>query len=136
MEKQDMQRIIEMLAKMDADRKADKEEMKADIKAWREEIAAETEAIKTRTRAIRENMGTSHKKMVAVIEPGRNMETIACHEMEAHPEEEKPASVDMKPEAAEQRQVPVDDAEVMPVGEPKKKRRMDQRLAAERRRHK
>jgi hypothetical protein len=63
-------------------------------KAWREKIAAETEAIKARTRAIRENMGTSHKEMVAVIKPGRNMETIACQEMEAHPEEEKPASVD------------------------------------------
>jgi hypothetical protein len=158
MEKQNMQRIIEMLAKLDAnqekaeadrktekeemeakkkkdkedlmkkldayqekaaaDRKADKEEMKADIKAWREKIATETEVIKARTRAIRENMGTSHKEMVAVIEPGRNMETIACQEMEAYPEEEKPASVDMKPEAAEQREVPVQDATVMPVIEP------------------
>jgi hypothetical protein len=151
MEKQDMQRIIEMLAKMDADRKtdkeemkakrktdkedlmkkldayqekaevdrkADKEEMKADIKSWREKIATETEAIKARTRAIQENMGTSQKEMVAVIEPRRNMETIACQEMEAHPEEEKPVSVGMKSEAAEQREVPVQDATVMPVGEP------------------
>jgi hypothetical protein len=132
MEKQNMQRIIEMLAKMDADRKTDKEdllakldadrkddkeEMKADIKAWREKIAAETEAIKARTRAIRENMGISHKEMVAVIEPGRNMKTIASQEMEAHPEE-KPASVDMKPEAAEREEVPVEDATVMPVREP------------------
>jgi hypothetical protein len=114
-----------MLAKLDAhqqkaaaDRKADKEEMKAVIKAWREKIAAEMEAIKARTRAIQENMGTSHKEMVAVIEPGRNMETIACQEMEAHPEEEKLASVDMKPEAAEQREVPIQDATVMPVREP------------------
>jgi hypothetical protein len=64
-------------------------------------------------------MVTSHKEMVAVIEPGRNMEIIACQEMEAHPEEEKPASVDRKPEAAEQQEeVPVKDATVMPVGEP------------------
>jgi hypothetical protein len=31
----------------------------------------------------------------------------------------------MNPEAAEQREVPIEDAEVMPVGEPKKKRRRD-----------
>jgi hypothetical protein len=40
----------------------------------------------------------------------------------------------MKPEAAEERQVPEEIAEVMPVGEPRKKRRKDQKLVAERRR--
>ena len=53
--------------------------------------------------------------------------------MEVDPEE-KPASVDTKPEAAEIEDVPVVDAEVVPVGEPKKKRRRDRKLAAERRR--
>jgi hypothetical protein len=46
---------------------------------------------------------------------------MAAHpkEMEAHLEDEKPASVDMKPEAAEhQEEVPVEDATVMPVVEP------------------
>jgi hypothetical protein len=63
-------------------------------------------------------MGTSHKEMVAEIKPGRNVETIACREMEEHPEEEKTASVDTKPEAAEQQEeVPVEDATVIPVGE-------------------
>jgi hypothetical protein len=56
--------------------------------------------------------------------------------MEAHQEEEEPISADRKPEAAKQRQAPVDDAEVMPVGEPKKKRRRDRKLAAEHRRQK
>jgi hypothetical protein len=38
---------------------------------------------------------------------------------EAYPEEEEPASVDMKPEAAEQQEeVPVEDATVRPVVEP------------------
>jgi hypothetical protein len=38
--------------------------------------------------------------------------------MDAYPEEEKPASVDMKPEAAEQQEeVPVEDATVIPVEE-------------------
>jgi hypothetical protein len=48
-------------------------------------------------------------------------------------QEEKPTSLDRKPEAAEeQREVPVEDAEVIPVEEPKKKRRRDRKLAAER----
>jgi hypothetical protein len=55
--------------------------------------------------------------------------------MEAHQEEE-PTSADRKPEAAKQREVPVDDADVMPVGEPKKKRRRDRKLSAEHRRQK
>jgi hypothetical protein len=45
-------------------------------------------------------------------------ETIACQEMEAHLEEEKPASVDTKPEAAQEEEVPIEDATVMPVIEP------------------
>jgi hypothetical protein len=50
--------------------------------------------------------------------------------------EERSTSVERKPEAAQEDEVPVDDAEVMPVGEPKKKRRRDRKLAAERRRQK
>jgi hypothetical protein len=38
----------------------------------------------------------------------------------------------MKPDVAERREFPVEDAEVMPVGELKKKRRRDRKLAAER----
>ncbi|PNF20396.1 hypothetical protein B7P43_G09711 [Cryptotermes secundus] len=49
-------------------------------------------------------------------------EMMACQEMEAHLEEKEPTSVDRKPEAAPQREVPEVDAEVMLVGEPKKKR--------------
>ena len=50
-------------------------------------------------------------------------ETLACLEMEARPEEEEPASVNRKPEAAEQREFPVEAVTVMPVRRPKKKRR-------------
>ena len=46
-------------------------------------------------------------------------------EMRAWREEEEPTSANRKPEAAELSEVPVQDAEVMPVGEPKKKRRRD-----------
>jgi hypothetical protein len=43
-------------------------------------------------------------------------EKIVMARMEAHPEEEKSASVDMEPEAAEQEEeVPVEDATVIPV---------------------
>ena len=61
-------------------------------------------------------------------------ETLACQEMEAC-QEEKPTSLDRKPEAAEQRDILVEDAEVIQVGEPKK-RRGDRKLATERRRQK
>jgi hypothetical protein len=132
MDTKNIQFLIEMFGKLyDNQAKAG-----TDIKVWRKEMAAETEAIKARTRAIRENMGTSHKEMVAVIEPGRNTETMAYQEMEAHLEEEKPASVDRKPEVAQEQEVPAEDAEVMPVEEPKKKRRRYRKLAAERRRQK
>jgi hypothetical protein len=60
--------------------------------------------------------------------------TMACQEIEARPEEEQPTSLDRKPKAAEKQEVPVKDAEVIPVGELKKKRRRDQKLAVERRR--
>jgi hypothetical protein len=142
--------------KAEADRKAAQEELMAkldaDSKAWRERMAAErraieaeTEAIKTRTRAIRENMGASLREMVAEATPERNMETaaafepqtevntMACQGMEALPEEEKPTSADRKPEAAEEYEVPAENAEVIPVGEPKKERRKDRKLAAEHR---
>jgi hypothetical protein len=119
----EMQQMMEMLARMDAnmksyhekleaDRKADMEEREADRKVWREKIATETRATQARTAAMRENMGTSHKEMAAVFEPGRDMETMACREiteahleeketmacqeMEARPEEE-PTSLDRKP---------------------------------------
>jgi hypothetical protein len=90
MEKQDMQRIIEMLVKMDADRKA-----------WREEMAAERRAIQARTE-----------------DTQAEMEEMACREMtEAHPEEKNPTSVDMKPELTQNEKVPVEVATVMPVVE-------------------
>jgi hypothetical protein len=44
--------------------------------------------------------------------------------MEARLEEKGPTSVDRKPEAAQQEEVPLDDAKVIPVGEPRKKRLM------------
>jgi hypothetical protein len=45
--------------------------------------------------------------------------------------ENEPTSVDRIPEVAQQQEVSVEDATVMLVGEPKKKRRRDQKLVAE-----
>jgi hypothetical protein len=92
----------DLMARMDADMKAWREKADADMKAWGDEICwMQVETTNTRK------------------------ETMACQEMEARQEEEEPSSVDRKPEVAEQREVPVEDTEVMPVGEPKKKRRRE-----------
>jgi hypothetical protein len=131
MKEQDIQLIIEMLVKAEADRKAWQEEMAAwqektdaDRKAWQEEMAAErraiearTEAIKARMKAMRDNMGASHMEMVAEIKPEMDAEMMAYQEMEPCPEEE-PTSVDMKPEVAQNEKLPVEVATVMPVVEP------------------
>jgi hypothetical protein len=79
---------------------------------------------------------TSRKETAAAFKPETEVETMACQGMEARPEKEKPTSAERKAEAEKQRKAPVDDAEVMPVGEPKKKRRRDRKMAAERRRQK
>jgi hypothetical protein len=129
MENQDMQRIIEMLAKLDAnqekaeaDRKTNKEDfmarMDANMKAWREKADADMKAWEEICWMLFETMNT------------RN-ETWACQEMEVCQEEEGPTSVEMKPEATEEEEVPAVGAEVMSVREPKKKRRRDRKLAAE-----
>ncbi|PNF25752.1 hypothetical protein B7P43_G12364 [Cryptotermes secundus] len=62
-------------------------------------------------------MKTSHKEIVAKVKPEMDAETMACQEMEACLEEEA-TSVHRKPEMAQQREVPIKDAEVIPVGEP------------------
>jgi hypothetical protein len=89
-----------------------------EMRAWREMVAAGTEAM-------RDNTGASHEEMEIGRKPETEEGTMACQETEARPEEEKkPTSSDRKPEAAEE-EIPEEDAEVMPVGEPKKKRRRD-----------
>jgi hypothetical protein len=54
--------------------------------------------------------------------------------MEAHPKEKKPTSPNRKPEAAENREVPKENAEVIPVGKLRKKRGKVRKLAVELRR--
>jgi hypothetical protein len=100
------------------------------VAAWQEKMDAETVAIRAETKALREEMAVLRNKWVN----DNRDETFACQEMEARQEEKKPTSTDRKPEAAQKDEVPAESAKVMPVGEPKKKRRKDRKLAAECRR--
>jgi hypothetical protein len=62
-------------------------------------------------------------------------ETMACQEtMEARLKKEKPTSMELKPELADEK-VPLEDAVLIPVGEPMKRRR-DRHLTAQRRQKK
>jgi hypothetical protein len=101
----------DFMAKLNADRKTGKEDfmarMDANMKAWREKTDADMKA-----------WGEEIHSMWFDTTNTRT-ETMVCQEIKAHPEEEKPASVDMKPEAEEQQEeVPVEDATVIPFGEP------------------
>jgi hypothetical protein len=101
----------------------------------REEMAATREKADADWRAWREKMDASHKETVAELEPKNDEETLACREVtEARPEEKMPTSVDKKSEVAQKGKVSIENAGVMPVGEPRKKRRKDRKLAAEHRR--
>jgi hypothetical protein len=59
-------------------------------------------------------------------------ETMACQEMEERLEEEKPTSVDRKPEVAQEREVTVEAAVVKPVNGRKKRQRSKWQAAARR----
>jgi hypothetical protein len=132
----------ELLAKMEADRKAAQEDLMAKLDADRaqtQEFMKTLQAYQAKTGAVLlaiQETETSHKETAAVIETENEVETMACQGMEARPEEEKPTSADRKPEAAEEYEVPIEDAEVIPVGEPKKKRRKDRKLVTEHHRQK
>jgi hypothetical protein len=106
-------------AKAEANRKANKE----DIKTNQAELLAKLSAD-------RQGHQRELKEMMENIMNSNHDETMACQTTEAHLENEL-TSVDRKPEAAEQQEVPVEDAKVMSVGEPKKKQHRDRKLAAE-----
>jgi hypothetical protein len=148
MEKQEMEQIMEILVRMETDRKAWREKVEADRKIDKEERKADRvqtqqmmkmlQAYQAKTDAILPAIQvrqTSCKETIAVIKPNE-VETMACQGMEARQIEEKPTSPDRKPEAAKQRKVPAEYATEIPVGEPKKKRRKDRKLTAQHRRQK
>jgi hypothetical protein len=127
MEKEEMEQLMKMikailatqekmLASMDAHQAKMQERMDANMKAMQEN--QETMA---RMEASMGSMKAALKSAIREIKFTRE-ETIACQEtMEARLEKGKPASVDMTPEVAHDQEVPVEDAEVTAVGEPKKR---------------
>jgi hypothetical protein len=96
--------------------------MQEELVTETESIRAETRAIQTRTEARLPRMDAnmkcyqakteaSHKEFLARIDANREM-------TEEPLKEENPASVDTKPEAAQQEEVPVEDVIVILVEEP------------------
>jgi hypothetical protein len=120
--------LAEMTEKMEADqeksdaaRKADKEEMLAAMKA--------NEEMTVRMDAKVLSMQAELKSAIKGLNFNRQ-ETMACQEIiVARLEVEEPASVDMTPEVAHGQEVPPEDAEVMPVREPRKRRQDGRNLA-------
>jgi hypothetical protein len=118
--------------KADTDRKNDRENLKGIIEDMRKEIKSGQEKIRREIKSGQTEMRAIIKAWSSDLKINRE-ETMACQDtMEALLEEDKPASVDMTPEVAHEQEVPVEDATVMPVGEPRKRRR-DRNLAAQRR---
>jgi hypothetical protein len=120
MENQDMEKIIGMLAIIEARMDASLDKIEAMTKI-----------------DIIEEMDARHKEMMAWLTDLKinRQETMACQEtMEACLECKEPASVEMKPEVTDE-EVPLEDTARMPVGEPRK-RRQDRNLAAQRRQKK
>jgi hypothetical protein len=140
----DTQQMLELLLKkirtnqenMEADWKADKEEIEADHKELLARLEENIQADQRFLKEMMQMMDISHKEIMAEIKPGRDLKMMSCQEMEECAEEEQPTSLDMKPEAAQQEEVPEEDAKVMPVGEPRTKRRRDRKMAAQHRRQK
>jgi hypothetical protein len=121
----------ELLAKMEADRKAAQEKADAD-RVRMQEFMKNLQAYQAKTDTVLPAIQvtkTSHKETASLIEPENEVKTMACLGTEARPEVEKPTSTERKPEAEEVYEVPAENATVMPVGEPKKERRRDRKLA-------
>jgi hypothetical protein len=160
MEKQGMMEIMERLlatinvnqakadthqAKMEADRKADKQEMLAEMKANqaksdadrqtdKEQMLATIKANPEMTARMDAKIGSMQAKIKSAIESMKIIEeeTMARQQKtEARLQEDKPASVDMTHEEAHEQEVPLVDAVFMPVGEPRKRRRDRRQLAAQ-----
>jgi hypothetical protein len=108
----------EQMEKMEANRKADKEDfmakLDADRRAVKEENKADRRDLKELMKMMTANQAKTDAKVTELTE------------------EEEPASVDRKPEVAQQREVPVEDAVVIPV-KGRKKRHRGMKKAAERR---
>jgi hypothetical protein len=129
MEQQDLAQMMHrLLAKMD------------DYQAKMDETQAKMDENQAKADVNQARLDANHEKRMAMIKAWRRTDTkdneeeaMACEEKTEVrlEEEEEPTSVEMKLEVADEREVPVQDAAKMPVGEPGKKRRDRRRLAAQ-----
>jgi hypothetical protein len=128
-----LQQLLAMQEKADADRKAYQEKVEAEHKAW-------LERIKTFWQADREETDIKLKELTETAEKtvlNRNKipkEEVAVDSETAPSQEATKTERDpeMMQSAEEHQEFPKEDAAVMPVGEPRKRRR-DRNLAAGRR---
>jgi hypothetical protein len=138
MDKQDMEKIMETLKIMLAN---NQEQIDANTKtmlAEMQEMKANQAKMDANLKFMRQEMNAGHKEIMAWLKDLKinGEETMTCQEKtEVRLEEEEPTSVEMKPEVAHE-EVPLEDAVVMPVGEPRKRRRDQRHLAAQRRQKK
>jgi hypothetical protein len=75
----DTQQMLELLLK---EIRTNQEKMEADSKADKEEIEAERRFLKE----MMQMMDISHKEIMAEIKPGRDLKTMSCQEMEERAE--------------------------------------------------
>jgi hypothetical protein len=83
-----------------------------------------------------QSMQAALKSAIKEAKFNREETRAGREEMGAHLEEDRPASVDTTPELADDQEVPVVDAEVRSVAEPRKKHRDGRNLATVRRQKK
>jgi hypothetical protein len=106
----------DFMAKLDANRRTDKEEMEAKRKPDKEESKINQAKLLATMEADQEEWRVGQEKLEQRIKAWREeiravlfetsitrKETMACQEMEARLEEEKPTTLDRKAEAAEER---------------------------------
>jgi hypothetical protein len=102
---------------------------------YKEQMLAEMKANQARTDA---NIGSMKAELKSAIKDlkSNGEETMACQEKTEARLQGEPASEDMTPEVAHEQEFPLEDAIVMPVGEPRKMRRDRRYMAAQRRQKK
>jgi hypothetical protein len=139
-----MGKIMEMLktmtARMEANNKVWREEMETRRNAWRKETTACQDAMGTNLKYtyMQGRMNDGHKEMMAWLKDLKlkKEETMACQEKTEARLQGEPTSEDMTPEVSHKQVVPLVNAVVMPVGEPRKRSRDQRHLAAQRRQKK
>jgi hypothetical protein len=116
--------MMEVLLAMREDMRANQKTMDAH--------QAKMEALTEMTARMDANMRSMQAELKSAIEDLKinGEETMAYQEKTEARLQEEPASEDMTPEVAHEQEVPMEDAVVMPVGEPTKRRRDGRNLAA------